>query len=154
MIGFSCRSQDPSRIYNGESGWSNFEPFQGGSIVDIHDYRVEGPAVVMDTPISGMPNVVNNGNDASTGDSLVAVCGEFGGIGKRTPNHEWDPQGSFAIQDPAKQPTVEAWFNVYNGQVKKIASDIGKGQSASILTQLSDVEQEVNLHGLQACSVS
>ena len=114
-------------------------------VVDIHDYNVSGSTVVMDTPTTALPNRVNNGNEVGTGGSLVAVCGEFGGIGKRTPNHEWDPKGSFSIQDPAKQPTTEAWFNVYNGMVRKIAGDIPRGQSAAIYTQLTDVEQEVKL---------
>ena len=73
----------------------------------------------------------------------TVAAGEFGGIGKFTPEHEWDPAGSFAAQNPAKQPTVQAWMDVYTGMVRKIASDIPKGQSAAIYTQLTDVEQEV-----------
>ncbi|KAK9807454.1 hypothetical protein WJX73_009065 [Symbiochloris irregularis] len=70
--------------------------------------------------------------------------GEFGGIGFRSPGHEWDPEHSFAINDPAKQPTVDAWMAVYKGMIEKIAGDIPKGQSAALFTQLTDTEQEVN----------
>lgn len=88
---------------------------------------------------------ISFGQELLNGNGELCVTGEYGGIGKRTPGHEWDPAGSFSAQDPNKSPNETAWLAIYDTMTKKVAQDISLyNVSAAIYTQLTDVEQEIN----------
>ena len=56
----------------------------------------------------------------------------------------WDPNGSFAAQDPSRYATEELFLKQYNLMLQKVAQNAQEnGLAAAIYTQLTDVEQEV-----------
>jgi hypothetical protein len=69
------------------------------------------------------------------------VLGEFGGLGASVPGHLWKPL------EPGKgyqQLTVEQLPQRYAALMQKLQKLQAEGLSASIYTQVSDVEQEQN----------
>ncbi|MBZ9750106.1 AbfB domain-containing protein [Deinococcus sp. HMF7604] len=122
-IADAVKAWDPSRLVDNMSGW-NCCGYDGGN-GDLADWHVYvGP---------GTPNPSL---------SRVSVLGEFGGLGLRTPGHEWNPNTSFSYE---MQPSVAAFNDRYLGLVQATrALMINKGLSASIYTELTDVESEVN----------
>ena len=111
---------DPTRLVDGPSGWTD----RGcGDIHDIHAYR--GPA---------MPRPEEN---------RAIVLGEYGGLGLPIDGHiwlkterNWGYGGNLKDQDDL--------FNTYNMLNVKMHPMIGKGLSAAVYTQTTDVEVEVN----------
>jgi hypothetical protein len=75
--------------------------------------------------------------------SRVAVLGEFGGLGLHTPGHEWSPSGGFFAYE--WQPDSTALTNRYVGLVQGVQNlMVGKGLSAAVYTELTDLEGELN----------
>ena len=125
-IAASVKEQDPSRLVDAHSGvnccLSKGDSGQG-DIVDFHQYV--GPA-------SPRPDAAR-----------VASDGEHGGLGLRTPGHEWFTDGtSFAyeITDSSKELT-DRYVQVAD-DLKGVAATCGL--SGSVYTQTSDVEAEIN----------
>lgn len=115
---------DPTRLVNNNSG-SNCCGFDGGNgdVVDDHIY-------------------VGPGNPQRPSASRVAVLGEFGGLGLRVAGHEWSPGNGFAYEMTSSSAALtERYSQVTTAVGPLIASN---GLSASIYTQPTDVENEVN----------
>ena len=71
------------------------------------------------------------------------MLGEFGGLGLRTPGHEYSPSGGFFAYE--WQPNSTALTDRYVGLVQGVRNlMIGKGLSASIYTEITDLEGELN----------
>ena len=111
---------DPTRLVDGPSGWTD----RGcGDIHDIHAYR--GPA---------MPQPEEN---------RAIVLGEYGGLGLPVEGHTWletDKNWGYGGNLKDKDDLLETYHQLN----VKMHPMIGKGLSAAVYTQTTDVEVEVN----------
>ncbi|GHG41739.1 hypothetical protein GCM10018791_70050 [Streptomyces zaomyceticus] len=117
---------DPTRLMNAHSGYnccvSKGDPGTG-DILDWHVYT--GP----DAP--------------RPSDTRVSVLGEFGGIGLRTPGHEYSPDGQFFAYEQVF--SGEQLNDRYTGMVRDVQQLMTtKGLSAYVYTEITDVEGEYN----------
>ncbi|WP_431923493.1 AbfB domain-containing protein [Micromonospora wenchangensis] len=122
----AVKAQDPTRLVNAHSGHNCCQSSGDPGVGDIDDWHVYlGP----DSPVpSG---------------SRIAVLGEFGGLGLRAPGHEWSPNGSFFAYE--WQPNSTALTDRYVGLVQGTQNlMLGKGLSASVYTEITDQEGELN----------
>lgn len=111
---------DPSRFVDHASGWYD----QGGpDFVSVHKYF---------TPVK----------KPRTDHVRPFVLSEFGGYSLVVPGHVWSPERSFGYR---MFPTRESLTAGYESLIKnQILPLVDKGLSATVYTQLSDVETEVN----------
>jgi len=125
-VGQAVKNLDPTRLVNVHSGYNCCESLGDPGNGDINDWHFYvGPE-------SPLPS-----------GTRIAVLGEFGGSGLRTPGHEYTPTGNF--QATEWQPTSAALTDRYVGLVQGVQNlMLGKGLSAAIYTQITDVEGEVN----------
>lgn len=115
---------DPSRLVDNMSGVNCCGAIDGGNgdVLDWHVYV---------GPDSGSPS-----------DKRAAVLGEYGGLGLKVAEHEWNPAASFnyEMQNDADQLT-----NRYLELLQQVRGlMLNTGLSAAVYTQLTDVEIEVN----------
>ncbi|MGY3051995.1 beta-galactosidase/beta-glucuronidase [Pedobacter sp. UYEF25] len=115
------KKMDPSRLVNSASG-GNF--FDTGDIVDLHNY-----------PQPAMPRA------EIFGKTKAVVLGEFGGLGLPMPDHSWKKDKNWGYQT---FKTSEEMFKKYASFMDTMKEMIGKGLSAAVYTQTTDVENEVN----------
>ncbi len=112
------KDYDPTRLVNGPSGWAD----RGfGDMKDAHIYP--GPGMF---PV--MPD-------------RVSVLGEFGGLGLPVGGHLWKDQGNWGYRT---YKTREELRDNYRQLVTRLRPLIGRGLSAAVYTQTTDVEVEVN----------
>jgi hypothetical protein len=125
-VGQNIKNQDPTRLVNVHSGYNCCQSLGNPGNGDIDDWHMYlGPA-------SPLPS-----------GARVAVLGEFGGLGLRTPGHEYSPNGSFFAYE--WQPNATALTDRYVGLVQGVQNlMIGKGLSASVYTEITDLEGELN----------
>jgi len=109
---------DPTRLVNGPSGWTDHGV---GDARDLHKYPGPDMFPVMDDRLS--------------------VLGEFGGIGLAVEGHTWAKGGSWGY---VSDKTVGESFARYSALVDKLARLASQGLAASVYTQTSDVEIEIN----------
>ncbi|MFC5924519.1 AbfB domain-containing protein [Micromonospora vulcania] len=122
----NIKNQDPTRLVNPHSGHNCCQSLGdpgNGDIDDWHAYL--GP----DSP--------------SPSSSRIAVLGEFGGLGLHTPGHEYSPTGSFFAYEWQANSTVltDRYVGLVQGAQNLM---IGKGLSASVYTEITDLEGELN----------
>ncbi|HEV2831058.1 MAG TPA: glycoside hydrolase family 2 TIM barrel-domain containing protein [Hanamia sp.] len=115
------KAKDPSRLVNSASG-GNFYPV--GDIEDLHNYP---------DPAMPRPDLF--------GAKKALVLGEFGGLGLPVQGHTWQSDKNWGYQS-FKNP--EELFKRYKTLTDKLEELIGKGLSAAVYTQTTDVEGEVN----------
>ncbi|SDF04518.1 glycoside hydrolase family 2 protein [Chitinophaga filiformis] len=123
---------DPSRLVNGHSGELLYVDDQlrspspnayiSSDMTDVHSYPIPRNAL----PMPGK----------------ARVLGEFGGIGVPVEDHLWDDLVAGWGYDGVVQP--EVMKSKYRNMVDSINSLKQEGLSASIYTQLTDVESEQN----------
>ncbi|RLK25883.1 glycosyl hydrolase family 2 [Micromonospora sp. M71_S20] len=125
-VGQNVKNQDPTRLVNVHSGHNCCQSLGDPGNGDIDDWHVYlGPA-------SPSPSA-----------SRIAVLGEFGGLGLRTPGHEYSPSGGFFAYE--WQPNSTALTDRYVGLVQGTRNlMLGKGLSASVYTEITDLEGELN----------
>jgi hypothetical protein len=125
-VGQAVKNLDPTRLVNVHSGYNCCQSLGNPGNGDIDDWHVYvGPG-------SPLPSAAR-----------IAVLGEFGGVGLRTPGHEYTPTGNF--QATEWQPTSTALTDRYVGLLQGVQNlMLGTGLSAAIYTQITDVEGEVN----------
>jgi len=109
---------DPTRLVNEASGWANKG---SGDVRDIHSYP--GPAAP--------PNE----------EKRVAVLGEFGGLGLPVKGHTWQAEKNWGYRS---YETREQLTEAYVALLGRLRPLIGRGLSAAVYTQTTDVEVEVN----------
>lgn len=113
-------SLDSSRIIDSVSGWHD-QGENNTTLKSLHIYY---------TPLK-VPK-----------DSRPVVLSEFGGYSLKTPSHVYDENTEFGYKKFAsKQKLNEAIETLY---AKKLLPLVKKGLCASIYTQVSDVEEEIN----------
>jgi len=123
-IADKVKASDPSRLVNNMSGVNCCGSVDGGNgdVIDHHIYV--GPGVTRPTA------------------TRAAVLGEFGGLGYRVPGHEWYPGGGFSYED---QASITALNNRFVGLLDAIRENqMPMGLSASVYTEITDVENEAN----------
>jgi hypothetical protein len=125
-VGQNVKNQDPTRLVNVHSGYNCCQSLGNPGNGDIDDWHMYlGPA-------SPQPSA-----------SRIAVLGEFGGLGLRTPGHEYSPSGGFFAYE--WQPNATALTDRYVGLVDGVRNlMIGRGLSAAIYTEITDLEGELN----------
>ena len=109
---------DPTRLVNGPSGWTDHGV---GDALDMHKYPGPDMFPVMSDRLS--------------------VLGEFGGIGLAIDNHTWAKGRSWGY---VSDKTTEESFARYTLLLEKLAKLATYGLAASVYTQTSDVEIEIN----------
>ncbi len=121
-IGNKVKAYDPSRLVDHASGWHD----QGGcDFKSVHKYifPVHRPTKFR---AKGRPFVLS----------------EFGGYSWNIKEHAWNPIRSFGyIPFTSKQAITKAYVNLHEKQIIPL---IAKGLCATVYTQVSDVEFEVN----------
>ncbi|MFI1395391.1 AbfB domain-containing protein [Streptomyces sp. NPDC020681] len=123
-IADEIKAYDPSRLVDNMSGVNCCGAVDGGNgdVVDNHIY-------------------VGPGNTAPSA-TRAAVLGEFGGLGFKVAGHEWYPGGGFSYED---QPSLTALNNRLTGLIDTLRlHSMPAGLSASVYTEITDVENEVN----------
>lgn len=118
-IGTEVKAYDPSRIVDHASGWHD----QGGpEINSMHRYIL---------PVTMRRN-----------DGRPFALTEFGGYSRKIENHVWNDKKSFGyIMFKDKDSLTKAYRRLFE---KQIIPKISKGLCATVYTQVSDVEFEVN----------
>ena len=112
------KEYDPTRLVNGPSGWTD----RGyGDMKDMHNYPGPGMFPAMKDRIS--------------------VLGEFGGLGLPIKDHLWKDKDNWGYQN---FKTTEDLRTNYPRLMLRMHTLIGKGLSAAVYTQTTDVEVEVN----------
>ena len=123
-IAADVKAYDPSRLVDNMSGVNCCGSVDGGNgdVVDNHVYV--GPGSTLPTA------------------TRAAVLGEYGGLGYRTPGHEWYPGGGFSYEDQSSQAALTDRFV---GLIDSLRNNqMPAGLSASVYTEITDVENEVN----------
>ncbi|MFC9961933.1 AbfB domain-containing protein [Streptomyces nigra] len=118
------KAYDPTRLVDNMSGVNCCGAVDGGNgdVVDHHVYVGPGTTVPSAT--------------------RAAVLGEFGGLGFKVAGHEWYPGGGFSYED---QPDLAHLNNRFVGLIDAIREvRMPRGLSASVYTEITDVENEVN----------
>lgn len=118
-IAEEMKTYDPTRFVDHASGWHD----QGGpDFKSVHQYIL---------PVT-MPKA----------DGRPFVLSEFGGYSRIIENHVWNRQKSFGyVMFKTKDKLTAAYKKLFE---KQIIPKIEKGLSATVYTQVSDVEFEVN----------
>ena len=112
------KGYDPSRLVNGPSGWQD----RGyGDMIDAHVYT--GP---------GMPPAK---------EGRARVLGEFGGLGLPVEGHTWQGKDNWGYRTYSNKDELA---DAYRGLMLRLHPLVGRGLSAAVYTQTSDVEVEVN----------
>jgi hypothetical protein len=117
---------DPTRLVNHNSGSNccDSDPDPGnGDVIDDHLYV--GPG------ISRAPTATR-----------IAVNGEYGGLGLRTPGHEWPTAGKFAYEWLPDSTALTNRYLQITGRLIDLIN--GNGLSGSVYTEPTDVEEELN----------
>ena len=112
------KGYDPSRLVNGPSGWQD----RGyGDMIDAHVY-----------PGPGMP---------PAREGRAQVLGEFGGLGLPVEGHTWQGKDNWGYRT---FPNAAELTDGYGALMTNLHRLVGKGLSAAVYTQTTDVEVEVN----------
>ena len=112
------KKTDPTRLVNSASGWSDRGT---GDILDIHHY-----------PEPRCPEAEED---------RAIVLGEFGGLGLPVHGHTWE-QKNWAYENMDDSLALLRKYREFYEIVYRMAEE--KGLSASVYTQITDVETETN----------
>jgi len=112
------KKYDPTRISNATSGWAD------RGVSDMYDAHLY--------PGPGMEDVEPE---------RVTVLGEYGGLGLPVEGHLWVKDKSWGYRS---FKTKEALAVKYESLLNSLYGMIGRGLSAAVYTQTTDVESEVN----------
>lgn len=114
---------DPTRLVDVMSGVNCCGSVDGGNgdVVDHHVYVGPGLTVPSST--------------------RAAVLGEFGGLGLEVTGHEWSPGDGFSYEDQADAARLAARLD---GLWDQLVAAKARGLSASVYTEITDVENEAN----------
>jgi len=117
------KGMDPSRLVDADSGWLDVAP-GASDVFDIHTYE--------DVP-----------NTPARQSARAIVIGEYGGIGMPVAGHIWRPgKKNWGYQVATSEQDYLARFRRKMAGVIRAARE--DGLSASVYTQTTDVEDEIN----------
>ncbi|MBC7855213.1 MAG: glycoside hydrolase family 2 [Pirellulaceae bacterium] len=109
---------DPTRLVNSASGWTDRKV---GDVHDVHIY-----------PGPGMPPL---------SEKRAAVLGEYGGLGLPLEGHTWQGKDNWGYRSYTNKEDLQRAYLQLTANLRPL---IGKGLSAAVYTQTTDVEIEVN----------
>jgi len=112
------KAYDPTRLVNPASGGNHYPT---GDLLDLHNYPA--PSLYL--------------YDANR----ATVLGEYGGIGLVVRGHLWEPDRNWGYISFNTPQEVTDEYEKYAGKLREL---IGRGFSAAVYTQTTDVEIEVN----------
>jgi hypothetical protein len=112
------RKLDPTRLVNSASGWTDRKV---GDVHDVHIY-----------PGPGMPPL---------SEKRAAVLGEYGGLGLPLEGHTWQGKDNWGYRSYTNKEDLQRAYLQLAANLRPL---IGKGLSAAVYTQTTDVEIEVN----------
>lgn len=112
------KTYDPTRLVDPASGGNHYTC---GDMLDLHNYP--------------QPEMYLYDAQRAT------VLGEYGGIGLVLPGHLWEPDRNWGYVQFKSPEEVTAEYVKYAGQLLQL---VKRGFSASVYTQITDVEIEVN----------
>lgn len=112
-----ARQCDPARLIDQASGWFDQK---GGDMQSVHNYFFK--------------------LDFMAEKERATVLSEFGGYSLRIPEHS----ACKKLYGYGTHKTMESLNHAYKKQMEKVQEQIPKGLCASVYTQLSDVEEEMN----------
>lgn len=112
------RQWDPSRLIDNASGWVDKNV---GDVLDHHTY-----------PVPGAPKPT---------EKRAAVIGEYGGLGRNLQGHMWVDSG-WGYQTFNDEESLNARYEEITGVLLRRVKE--PGISASVYTQLTDIEVENN----------
>ncbi|MGI8979949.1 MAG: glycoside hydrolase family 2 TIM barrel-domain containing protein [Pirellulaceae bacterium] len=112
------RKLDPTRLVNSASGWTDRKV---GDVHDVHIY-----------PGPGMPPLE---------EKRAAVLGEYGGLGLPLEGHTWQGKDNWGYRSYTNKGDLQRAYLQLTANLRPL---IGKGLSAAVYTQTTDVEIEVN----------
>ncbi|MDR0691434.1 MAG: beta-galactosidase [Prevotellaceae bacterium] len=113
------KSYDPSRLVNPASGGNHY--LEAGDILDVHHYP---------NPIITLLNT-----------KKANVLGEYGGIGLALEGHLWQPDKNWGyVQFKTSKEVTDEYVKF----IEQLKETVGRGYSAAVYTQTTDVEGEVN----------
>ncbi|GAA5025690.1 AbfB domain-containing protein [Streptomyces siamensis] len=123
-IANDVKAYDPSRLVDNMSGINCCGAVDGGNgdVVDHHVYV--GPGVTSPTA------------------TRAAVLGEYGGLGYKVSGHEWYPGGGFSYEDQASTARLDDRLIGLLDAIR--LQQMPAGLSASVYTEITDVENEAN----------
>ncbi|GAB3865239.1 AbfB domain-containing protein [Dactylosporangium cerinum] len=123
-IANEVKAYDPSRLVNNMSGVNCCGSVDGdnGDVIDNHIYV--GPGSTLPTA------------------TRAAVLGEFGGLGLRVAGHEWSPGNGFSYEDQGNATNLNNRIVGLYDQIR--TGGMPAGLSASVYTEITDVENESN----------
>jgi hypothetical protein len=110
--------RDPTRLVDGPSGWADRG---GGHMHDMHNY-----------PNPNMPKPEAK---------RAVVLGEFGGLGLPLEGHLWQKKDNWGYRTFKTRQDLQTNYEMLMDRLHPL---IGKGLSAAVYTQTTDVEGEVN----------
>ena len=123
LVAEMVRGLDPTRPIDHASGWFDQG---GGDLFSRHVYFRP-------------PTMVGRGRPAS--DRRVLALTEYGGLGLEVPGHRWSRK-TFGYQNYPDEASLTAAFTKLHAlDLPKV---VARGLGATVYTQLSDVEEEVN----------
>ncbi|KUL22100.1 AbfB domain-containing protein [Actinoplanes awajinensis] len=120
------KAYDPTRLMNPHSGFnccaSKGDPGTG-DIIDWHMYT---------GPEAPLPSATR-----------VSILGEFGGLGLRTPGHEYSPNGQYFAYEQMSSPAhlTDRFTGMIRDSERLMTS---RGLSGFVYTEITDVEGEYN----------
>jgi hypothetical protein len=109
---------DPTRLVNSASGWTDRKV---GDVHDVHIY-----------PGPGMPPL---------SEKRAAVLGEYGGLGLPLEGHTWQGKDNWGYRSYTNKGDLQRAYLQLAANLRPL---VGKGLSAAVYTQTTDVEIEVN----------
>lgn len=112
-----ARKCDNTRLIDQASGWFDQK---GGDMQSVHNYFFK--------------------LEFAAEEERATVLSEFGGYSLRVPEHS----ACKKLYGYGTHQTMESLNEAYKKQMRKVKEQIPKGLCASVYTQLSDVEEEMN----------
>ena len=112
------KAYDPTRLVDPASGGNHY---LAGDMLDVHHYP-HPRLTLLDT-------------------RRATVLGEYGGIGFVVRDHLWEPDRNWGYVRTNSEKEVTDTYERYAEQLERL---IGRGYSAAVYTQTTDVEAEVN----------
>lgn len=116
------KGMDPTRLVNADSGWLDVAP-GASDVFDIHTYE-------------DVPHTPTRHSDRAI------VLGEYGGVGRPIDGHLWRDDKRWSYQVTTDPKDYVARYKRKFEEVVRQAKD--NGLSASVYTQTTDVEGEIN----------
>ncbi len=121
----AIKSWDPSRLVNTDSGVNCCDSIPDGGEGDLYDnHSYVGPGTPMQQG------------------ARAAVDGEYGGLGLKVDGHMFDAANGFAYEMEPDSATLTSRYTDLQGRLLQVEKQCGV--SASVYTQITDVEDELN----------